>query len=42
MQEGVPITLKSTHILNAVPFFHLIMTMIKPFMKIDVVNKVIK
>lgn len=31
MQEGVPITLKSIHILNAVPFFHLVMTLIKVF-----------
>lgn len=40
IQEAFPIKIHEIHIFNTVPFFHLVMTLIKPFMKAEVAQKV--
>lgn len=40
LQDGVPINLKAIHILNSIPFSGMILAMIKPFCRSDLLNKV--
>lgn len=40
VQEGSPIKIHQIHILNTVPFFHLVMAIIKPFMEAELAEKV--
>lgn len=40
VQEGLPIKIHSIHILNTVPFFHLVMSLIKPFLSAEIAQKV--
>lgn len=40
LQEGVPINLKAIHILNSVPFSGMILAMIRPFARSELLNKV--
>lgn len=41
-QEGLPVRLKGVHIINAIPFVDILVNMMTPFMKkelLDMVNK---
>lgn len=40
IQEGSPIKIHQIHIFNTVPFFHLVMAIIKPFMQAELAEKV--
>lgn len=40
LQDAVPINLKAIHILNSVPFSGMILAMVKPFARSDLLNKV--
>ena len=40
LQDALPAKLKAIHILNAVSFFDMLLAMVKPFMKADIINKV--
>lgn len=40
IQEGSPLKIHEIHILNTVPFFHLVMAIIKPFLKAEIAQKV--
>lgn len=40
VQEGSPVKIHRIHIFNTVPFFHLVMAIIKPFMQAELVEKV--
>lgn len=40
LQDGLPAKLKAIHILNVVPFFDKILSIMKPFMKADILNMV--
>lgn len=40
VQEGSPVKIHQIHIFNTVPFFHLVMAIIKPFMKAEIAQKV--
>lgn len=42
VQDGSPIKIHAIHIFNTVPFFHVVMAIIKPFMRADIVQKVRK
>jgi len=41
VQEGSPMKIHQIHIFNTVPFFHLVMAIIKPFMKAEIAQKMI-
>lgn len=40
LQDGLPAKLQAIHILNVVPFFDKILSIMKPFMKADIINMV--
>jgi hypothetical protein len=39
LQEGIPINIEAVHILNSVPFMGTIMSIVKPLMRSDLLNK---
>lgn len=40
LEEGSPINITAVHILNVVPFMHLIIRMVRPFCMSDLINRV--
>lgn len=40
MQDASPLKIHDIHIFNTVPFFHLVMALIRPFLKTEIANKV--
>lgn len=40
LQEALPAKLKEMHIMNCDSFFDMVLALIKPFMKSDILNKV--
>jgi hypothetical protein len=40
LQEALPAKLEAMHIINCVSFFDMVMAMIKPFMKSEIISKV--
>jgi hypothetical protein len=40
LQDALPAKLEAIHILNSVSFFDLVLRMIKPFMRADIIQKV--
>lgn len=40
LQEGSPMDVKAIHILNTVPFLDALMSMVKPFLRMEMLNKI--